>query len=159
MQTHSDCQDVPSRVHVALQDQSTADAGVNALGKCFGNTMSTRRAGLTGIGGVYSDYGSRGSFSLRGQDSAKHTPTSIGDGLGKAVVPDHACHVQVFNGKEAIAIDQLTGSLMHKVMPAVSYPFVDTRHNFVGFAPRRLLFLCQGVISSRTKRAKSVLSM
>ena len=81
---------------------------MNALGEFLLSAVSTVRAVLTGVCGMDGYHNPRGSFSLRGQDGAEHTPTGIRNGLGEAVVLDHACDVEGFNGNQAKAVDELT---------------------------------------------------
>src|SRR5581483_4744983 len=103
--------------------------------------MPTRRASLTGVGGVHSDHLATGAFSLVREDSAKHPPTCVGNGLGKAVVLHHARYIQIFDGNPPETVDKPAGGLVDKIVTAVSDALVNTADNPTRFSQGGFLLL------------------
>ena len=62
-------------------------------------------------------------------------PTSIGYGLGKVMVLDHALDVQGFQPDQAKLIDNRSAEFVMKVFSAVCDLLMGSRHNQSGFVP------------------------
>src|SRR5437868_4501468 len=102
--------------------------------------MSTFRAVLRGVCRVHSDHFASGAFSLLREDTAKHTPTGIGNGfvqtcLGRMTVGQilscrfvlsgfrtsgHVPDVQLLDSNLPETLDQLTSGLVNEVMTTVA---------------------------------------
>lgn len=85
------------------------------------------RAGLARISGVDFDHCSTGAFCLVGQEIKEHPPSHICYSTVNAakVIFPHIVDVQVFNGYEAVRLNELVRELVGEVASFIRYSFVN----------------------------------
>jgi len=64
------------------------------------------------------------------------------------MVLNHVLDVQLFNGDHAVFVDDSTCCLVDEIMTTIANALVNTRQNFVGFAPLRASLLRLGLLAS-----------
>ncbi len=109
--------------------------------------VSTLAACLTRRGRIHSDKGSTSFFRFAGQLCKETRPRGIGNAFGKAMIVNHALDVQVFNGNEAIGIDNLSTDLMREIFPFEGDPLMHTGNGFAMLAPLRTPFCQFGMLA------------
>ncbi len=109
--------------------------------------VSTLTAGLTRIGRVDFDKDSTSFFRFVGHLRKETRPRGIMNTFGKAMLMNHAVHLQVFDGNEAIGIDDLSTLLMREILPLESDPLMHTGDGLAVFAPLWSAFRKLGVLA------------
>ncbi len=88
---------------------------MHTVRQLFAGAMPTLGACLRGIGGVHGDHTTTSIFRFVRQARDELPPRRIVDGLSEAVVVDHGVDREVFDGHDAVDIDNLPTLLVGKV--------------------------------------------
>jgi len=107
----------------------------------FLRPQSTAGAILACVGGRNLNVSASSICSFDGQRSPKHRPRRIRDAFRQTMILLHCLHVQLLDRNHAVAVDDFSGFLMHEVMTAIAYPFVNARHDLTRLAARGRAFL------------------
>jgi hypothetical protein len=106
---------VSGRVLIAVHDEPTGGADMGTHREALLHPFPTAATVLAGIGRFYHDNSLPGAFCLESEDSPELRPSSVRDGLGQVVIPNHVGNLQVFYVDHIVAAYQHERSLMVKV--------------------------------------------
>ena len=122
---------------IPIKFQTATCTTINPFTERHRLAVSTARAVLRRIGGVYRNVSSTGTCSLAEEDRGKLSPRSVLDTLGETAVMHHLVDREVFDSDHVEAIDYPSALLVREVVTAESDAFMDTSNWFAALRPFR----------------------
>src|SRR5258708_3708857 len=107
--------DVPCRVLITVQHQSTGGAAMGAHAEAFRHARPTAATVLTGICRRNREHLTPGPCCLGFKDGTKRGPARIADALGQVVIPYHVADLQLFAVDRVVLAHQHVRRLVVKV--------------------------------------------
>lgn len=114
---------------------------MNSIAQIFWNTMAASRAILRRVCGVHKYHFSTSVFCFVRKALRELRPCRIGNTFSKAVIMNHAIHIQVFNGDYAKPVYEFPTRLMREIIAAIRNALMNTSDRFTPILSfRRPLF-------------------